>query len=126
MKFNKYISYFQKVTTIGVVTCAKSYDEAERIAQAEFKSVDPTKCFYDETEYELSDTEKLDPLVEIISEDPSQDGCSVEWQVNINNDMKEKIAKSMDKSPYDLTPEDCSQFMMQALEYGINNKHISE
>lgn len=54
---NRYISYFQSVTTVGVITVAKNIEEAEKKAMVEFKRKEDVDCrIFNQTPFELSDT----------------------------------------------------------------------
>jgi hypothetical protein len=113
-EYKKYVSYFQKVTTIGILTCGKDYDEAMDEAKLIIKDTSsPNRCFYDETGFDYSDTEEWNPAVDIISIDP--DGDSLNMTISMNDKYTEAIAKSLGKSIGEVTEEDCQNFVKEAL-----------
>ena len=115
-KYKKYITYLQKVTTVGVVTCSK--DSQEAMAEA-LRTIDsknePARCFYDETEFKVSDVEEWNPDIDIVSVDPSANGKSINYCMNINANMTQYVAKSCGKSISDIKDEDCEKFFIDCM-----------
>jgi hypothetical protein len=124
--YKKYISYFQRVTTIGILTCAKSHDEAMEQAKEKLRVDDLNYCHFDQTEMELSDTIEWNPDFEIISEDPTKDGKALEWTVKIGEPMRNVMATRFNVSPDDLTDENVSTFVSDALQYVIDTHEETE
>ena len=118
-KIKKFISYFQSVTTVGIMTCAKNYKEASEQAKDILDARDINYCHFDQTGLELSDTVEWNPEFEIVSEDPTEDGHATEWGVKIGDKMKNIMAERLGKSPDELTPADCSEFVSDALRHVI-------
>ena len=114
-KYHRYISYFQKVLTVGVVTCHKTYQDAEEEAEVAFKAKEPEKCFFDETEWELTDTVEYNPETEVDFY-PSDDGDGIMLQVSFNKSMREKIANILGKDVEALSHDDIETFVGQALD----------
>lgn len=56
-----YVSYFQSVITIGILTKAKSIEEAER--KATLARENNVAHFFEQTPMEMSDTEEQDDMV---------------------------------------------------------------
>lgn len=54
----KYIAYFQRVTTLGIVTSGERIEEAQEKAERLIKQQDAPQCFFDETTWELVDMEE--------------------------------------------------------------------
>ena len=59
-KWRNYISYFQSVTTIGVISKARSLSEAEEKAKINFECASPTCGVIDQTPFEMAETEPFD------------------------------------------------------------------
>lgn len=120
-EYKKYMSYFQKVTTVGVVTCAKNIKEAEAEAEQIVKNSNPVeRCFYDETPFTLSDTEEWNPDIEILSVDPSKDNNHLDFTVKVNDEYSLYIAKACGKSVEDLTNEDFEKFFVDSISEFIS------
>jgi len=118
--YKKYISYFQRVQTIGVLSCGKGFDEAAREATALSKENPISRCFYDETEWELSDTAEYNPDIEVVDVDPSPDGESIEMRFNFSKKTADLIANNIGKSTCDITSEDLNDVLKVAIKSIIN------
>ena len=118
--YKKYISYFQSVTTIGILTCGKSQEEAKALAEEKLRVSDMNYCHFDQTDLELSDTIEWNPDFEIISEDPTPDGKKLEWTVKIGEPMRNIMATRMGVDPDHLTEEHVSTFVSDALQHVID------
>lgn len=111
----KYISYFQKVVTIGVMTYAKNVKEAEKKAWVKFKDSEGlTYCLYEESKFELSDTDEWCPEIETSY---TEDG--VGWKFNPSAKTKDAIAKKIGKNIDDLTEEDFASFIKDSVEKAV-------
>jgi len=120
-KYNKYISYFQSVMTIGIMTCGKTLEEAEKAAKEKLKVSDLNYCHFEQTPLEHSDTEEWNPEFEIISEDPTEDKEALEWTVKIGDEMKNVIASRAGVSPDNISQEHVNVFINDALVNLIEN-----
>jgi len=118
--YKSFISYFQKVITVGIETCHKEYTSAEEEAKIIFDSKNPEKCFFDETEWELTDTVVHNPEVKV-EFTPSLDEKSVNLMVDFNKNMRQKIATVFEKNVDELTSEDISRFITMSLEHTIES-----
>lgn len=114
--YKKYISYFQSVTTIGILTCGKTLKEAEEIAKDKLRGSDLNYCHFEQTQLEHSDTVEWNPEFEIISEDPTKDGKKLEWTIKIGQFMQNVIATRAGVDPNCLTEEHVSAFVGDALQ----------
>jgi len=115
-QYKKYISYFQSVTTIGILTCDKSHDDAMESAKEKLRVNDLNYCHFEQTDLELSDTVEWKPDFEIVSEDPTPDGKALEWTVNIGESMRNVMATRSGVEPDELTDEHVSTFVGDALK----------
>jgi len=116
-EYKKYVSYFQKVVTVGVLTCGKDHEEAEKEARAIMEGDNPIeRCFYDETSFELSDSEEWQPDFDIISIDPSKDKHSLEYYIQANDQYTALIAKGCNKKIEEVTNEDFQKFFMDSIQ----------
>ena len=114
--YNKYITYFQSVTTIGVMNCAKSLEEAEVLAKEKLKVSDLNYCHFEQTPLELSDTEEWNPEFEIVSEDPTDDGKAIEWTVKMGEGMRNVVAERSGVDTECLTNDHISAFVNDAMK----------
>lgn len=126
-EYGNFISYFQKVTTIGVITCGKDYDDAESEARLVFKNIskEPDRMTFEETEWELSDTVEYDPEVSCQIH-PSFDKKSVEMNICFSEDMKCKIAKILNKDIDCITEQDVYSFAEKAIYMAVSEKDNNE
>ena len=120
--YKKYISYFQSVTTIGILTCGKSMEEAEDSAREKLRVSDLNYCHFEQTPLEYSDTEEWKPAFEIISENPTADGKAIEWSVVIGDEMKNAIANGLGVLPHELTKEHIDSFVRETLATMISKQ----
>ena len=108
----KYISYFQKVVTIGVMTYAKNVIEAEKKARVKFKNSEGlVYCLYEETNPELNETYEWKPEIET-----SYTEDEMGWKFNPSTKTKDAIAKKIGKNVSDLTEEDFTSFIKDSVE----------
>ena len=110
----KFVSYFQKVLTVGIMTYAKNTKEAEKKAWVKFKNQEGLNCLYEESKFELSDTDEWCPEIETSY---TEDG--VGWKFNPSDKTKEAIAKKIGKSVSDLTEEDFTNFIKDSVEKAV-------
>jgi len=111
------MSYFQKVITVGIVTCAKNEEEAEKLASAEITDGNTVeRCYYDEGKFQLSDTEVWNPDFEIISVDPSSDNTHLDYTIKANEDYSKYVAESCGKKVADLTDEDFHTYFLECAD----------
>ena len=109
----KYISYFQSVITIGVLSEGKNAEEASLKAEKKLLSKDGVNhCVFEQTDFKLSETEVWEPEFE--TEEVSQDG--LHFRFNPDDRTRNIIATRMQKRVEDLTQEDCERFVKEAIE----------
>jgi len=110
-----YISYFQSVLTIGIMTRAKDYDEAEK--KASIKMMDKSGvnyCVFEQTPFELSDTEEWQPEFE---RDLTQDGIG--FKLNLSENTRNIIATRLSKNVKGLSDTDIEDFVKQSIETAL-------
>jgi len=111
--YNKYMSYFQKVTTVGVVTCATNKEEASKLAEIEMTDGNTVeRCYYDETKFKLSDTQEWNPDFEIISVDPSADNKHLDYTIKANEEYSKCVSEFCGKPVGELTDKDYENFFL--------------
>ena len=113
-KLRNYISYFQSVTTVGIVNQARSIQEAEDVAKQKFKDSDLSCGIVGQTPFEISDTEPWNPDFTgcLLRADDTHENMSF----NLNDVTRERIACKLHKLSEDVTEEDCVEFVKGALE----------
>jgi len=125
-KYKKYISYFQSVTTVGIMTCGKNMKSATEEAELKLKVKDLNYCHFEQTPLEYSGTEEWKPEFEIVSEDPTSDGEAIEWTLQIGDNMRNIIASRAGVSVEGVTQTHVQEFVIDALtetvERGGDNK----
>jgi hypothetical protein len=82
----KYISYFQSVTTIGIVSEGNSFEEAESFSIEKFNSQDLSCGILSQTPFEISDTELIVSNCEMFH--------SAFGDSSLKDDVKRDILKS--------------------------------
>jgi hypothetical protein len=115
-KYKKYICYFQKVVTVGIPACGKNYQEAEEEAKAVMNEGDVKYCFFDETEFELSDSEEHNPKLEVTSINPSADGKALLYSINYNNEFLEDVSKITKISVSEINEETLQKFFLDSMK----------
>ena len=117
MSKKKYISYFQSVITIGILSNGENASEAASEASKKLLSKDGVNhCVFDQTNFKLSETEEWNPEFE--AEDVSEDGFH--FRFNPDNQTRNVIATRMQKQVDELTDEDCERFVKEAIEFSLH------
>ena len=121
-KEGRYISYFQSVLTIGIMTRAKNHEEAEKKATIKMKDKNGVNyCVFEQTDFELSDTEEFKPEIE---RDLTQDGIG--FKLNLDENTRNIIATRLSKNIEDVTDTDVEDFVKQSIETALNRNCIKE
>lgn len=111
----RFISYFQSVMTIGIMSRAKSVQEAEKKAQVKMKNKDGVNyCVFDQTPFELTGTEEWTPEFE---RDIGEEGVS--FKFNPDDKTKNIIATRLSKKVEDVTEDDIEDFVKQSVERAL-------
>jgi hypothetical protein len=97
----QYITYFQTVTTVGVVTDANSEMLAEKLAEDKLKEEGIACGLVSHSPLSPTETEEYD------------------YMFHIKNDIMEKIASRLNKPVNSLTGSDCSAFLENVLEENL-------
>jgi len=112
---SKYISYFQSVTSIGIMTHAKNIREAEQKAKLKLKNKDGVNyCVFDQSDFEFSNTEIYDPEI-----DSQEIDGGVNLKFKPDRKTKNIIATRLQKSPKELTSNDIEGFVKECVEVGL-------
>jgi len=113
----EYVSYFQSVITVGILTTAKSIKEAEEEARKRLLEKQLNYCFFEQTPFELSDTEVCKAELR-----KYRDGEGLAFRFNPDYKTKNVIAGRLQKHPDELTDEDYSRFVKESLEMGLKKE----
>lgn len=113
-----YISYFQSVMTVGIVSRANSIQSAEEEARRKFRTEDLSCGIVGQTPFEISDTELWNPDFEGYLTLDSNGHNNLSF--NLNDGTRLKIAHKIGKSAESITSEDYVQFVKESLEKSLN------
>ena len=114
---NGYVSYFQSVTTIGIITSANNIENAEIIANKKFDSQDGLcYCLFDQTPFHLTDTEPYNP--ELLP-GSCEEGVSIRF--NPNKDTSELIARKIGKDINTLSNQDIEDFVKKSIHDNLRD-----
>ena len=100
-----YVTYFQSVMTIGVLTHARNKKEAESIAKKRLKDKELSYCCFDQTDLDLSYTEESKvslPDSEILLKIPEK--------------SRKLISSRLQKEESELTADDYRNFLQETIE----------
>tara|TARA_R110000824_G_scaffold12226_6_gene53558 strand:- start:21532 stop:21903 length:372 start_codon:yes stop_codon:yes gene_type:complete len=105
-KIRDYISFFQSVTTVGVINKAKSENEAEELAKTKFHRSDFTEGLVSRSPFETAGTEEWHNG----SEEPNA------MEIIIDECLKTQIAAKLGTVTDALTSTDYASFIQQTLQ----------
>ncbi len=112
----RYISYFQSVTTLGILTDGNDKDEAHSKAKNKLKKEEGVDhCFFDQTPFDLVATEEWEPEIEA---EKSKSGLS--FNFNPSDETKNVIATRLHKDVSDLTNVDYETFVKDSIQKALN------
>ncbi|MFA5312476.1 MAG: hypothetical protein WC375_04035 [Methanomassiliicoccales archaeon] len=114
----EYISYFQSVTTIGIVTKGTCLHEASEKAKERIKNKEVVSAHFSQTQFDLSETEEWVPDVAC---DINLSDDAIKGEFIISGDVKKLIAKKLQKPIDDITEEACAQFILQSFRNTLFN-----
>ena len=100
-----YVTYFQSVMTIGVLTQSRNKKEALEIARKRLKDKDLNYCFFEQTELEPSYTEESKinlPDTEVLLKIPEK--------------ARKLIASRLQKEESELNADDYRTFLQETIE----------
>jgi hypothetical protein len=114
----RYISYFQSVLTVGIISRGKNAEEAEKRANLimQNKENGVNYCIFEQSPMERSHTEIFEPEFEV---DPtSKDGI----RFNFSPDEKTKniIATRMGKKADEMLDSDYEEFIKKSMEVNLS------
>jgi hypothetical protein len=118
MKDKNFISYFQSVITIGIMSKGTSARNAAKKAKGKlFDKNGVNHCFFDQSEFKLSSVEQWKPE---LSEVDLDNGIS--FKFDPNEETKSVIATRLQKNVKDITEEDYHRFVKEAIQKEIESK----
>jgi len=122
-----FISYFQSVSTIGIINRARSASEADEKARKKLSNSDFMCGVVGQTPFELYATDEWQPTLVSEEETNLPDGSLEITQVmqghvktdpiivNLNEETKSRIAKKLGHKPTELSNESCMEFIKTIL-----------
>lgn len=118
----RYISYFQSVLTVGIMSRGKNEEEAERRANLimQNKENGVNYCIFEQSPMEISHTEMFEPEFE--TDPTSKDGI----RFNFSPDEKTKniIATRMGKRVEEMLDEDYERFAKESISINLGNDNL--
>lgn len=129
-KLRNYISYFQSVTTIGIINRARTSKEAEGKARRKLDNSDFMCGVVGQTPFELHATDEWKPSLPDNHDATMDDTIDVDEPVkiegnpiivNFDQDMKDRLAKQVGRSVESFTAQDYKEFVDWAINFGIKN-----
>ena len=106
-----YVSFFQSVTTIGIMTRAKSSQDAENQAKRKLSDSDFTSGLISQTPYALSGTDEWQDEINPTSHS--------EVAVEIGSELKNRIASKLGVTPENLSDAECTSFINRSLQEAL-------
>ena len=115
-KEQKYISYFQSVITIGIMSSGINSQEAGDKARTKLLNHNGVNhCFFEQTDFELAKVEKWKP--EICLDDLAPEGMSFKFAPS--DQTKNIIATRLQKNVESLTEDDYQQFIKESIQKSL-------
>lgn len=119
-KLRNFVSYFQSVTTVGVVTTARNPLEAEALAKSRITDGRFVSGIFNQTPYTLSETEEWKPEFSGVSVNTGQDESNnVNLVLSLGEDVITKIASKLNKQPSEISEDDCLQYLKSTLDSSL-------
>ena len=113
----QYISYFQSVITLGIVTDGENAEEASHRATIKMKESDCVNhCFFDQTSFESVATEEWRPEIEA---EKTLTESGISFNFNPSDETKNVIATRLQKNASSLTDEDYQAFVKESLQTSL-------
>lgn len=111
----RYVSYFQSVITIGILSQADNEIDALNKAKEKINnSEEVNHCFFDQTDFEPVATEAWNPELE-----SDWDESGLKFNFVPNEKTKSVIATRLQKSADDLTNEDYERFVKESIQNAL-------
>jgi len=113
---SRYISYFQSVITVGILTNAKNKEEAEKLAKDKMSNKDGVNyCAFEQTDFEPTHTEEWNPEFELDFRNSNT------FHFNPDDRTRNIIATRLQKNTEDLTEDDIGMFVKESLEKSLKS-----
>ena len=111
-KEKNFISYFQSVITIGMMSTGTNSKEAAKKARLKFLNKEGVDhCFFDQTDFTLSSVEEWKPGLESKA---TPEG--IEFKFNPDDKTKNVIATRLQKNMNEMTDDDYHRFVKEAIQ----------
>ena len=114
---SRFITYFQSVMTIGVLSSADTEVEARKKSEDKLKDADGINhLFFDITDFEPVATEAWNPELEA-----NEDGDGLTFHFNPSEKTKSVIATRMHKPMDELTYDDYERFVKSSIQFALSS-----
>jgi len=111
----RYVTYFQSVITIGVLSQADNEIDALNKAKEKVNNPDGVNhCFFDQNDFEPVATEPWTPELE-----SGWDEKGLKFHFDPNDKTKSVIATRLQKPASELTEEDYEQFVKDSIQEAL-------
>jgi len=115
MSDKRYISYFQSVITIGLLNVASSPENAAEKAKKRLTDENGVNhCFFDQTQFDLSETEEWVPDIE-----SEHDEGGFKFAFNPTPEIKNVLSTRLHKDINDLTDDDYTNFFKESIQSSL-------
>jgi hypothetical protein len=117
-KENRYISFFQSVMTVGILSVGKDEKEASERAFKKLSDKEGVNhCYFDQTGFELEKVESWNP--EFGSESLGELNGELILNVKLSPETKAVIATRLQKSVENLTDSDYAGFLKDSFQASL-------
>ena len=114
-KEKNFISYFQSVITIGIMSTGSNSKEAAKKAKEKMLDHEGVNhCFFDQTDFTLSSTEQWKPEFDTVSTEKG-----IAFKFSPDTETKNIIATRLQKKVSDITDDDYHRFVRDAIQKEI-------
>lgn len=118
-KLRNFVSYFQSVTTVGVVTSARNPSEAEALAKKRMSDGRFVSGIFNQTPYVISETEEWKPEFTGAAISDNNESDSVDLVLSLGQETIAKIASKLGKQSNEISEEDCLNYLKQSLDNSL-------
>ena len=118
-KLHSFVSYFQSVITVGVITTARNPHEAESLAKEKLAQGNFVSGIFNQSPFTLAETEEWHPDVSGVAIGNNRAKSNVDLVVSLSDDILNRIAKKLSKKPEEVNEADCLQFLKSTLDNSL-------
>lgn len=118
-KLHNFVSYFQSVTTVGVVTTARTPQEAESLAKRRMSDGKFVSGIFNQSPYTLSETEEWKPEFSGVAVEDDRKENSVDLMLTLGEDTINRISVKLNIPSNEITEADCLQYLKSTLDTSL-------